>query len=59
MVCMEPEVANISLESLKECEVGGQPEDSCWIELPSGLKGSSSPTFAACRGFWVGKLVDK
>ena len=36
VVCMEPEVADISLESLKECEVGGQPEDSCWIELPSG-----------------------
>lgn len=36
VVCMEPEVADVSLESLKECEVGGQPEDGCWIELPSG-----------------------
>ncbi len=35
VVCMEPEVADVSLESLKECEVGGKPEDGCWIGLPS------------------------
>ncbi|MBO3458481.1 ParM/StbA family protein [Aetokthonos hydrillicola Thurmond2011] len=36
VLCMEPEVADVSLESLKECEIDGKPANGCWIGLPNG-----------------------
>ncbi len=36
VLCMEPEVADVSLESLKECEISGEPANGCWIGLPNG-----------------------
>ncbi|MUG97978.1 hypothetical protein F7734_38990 [Scytonema sp. UIC 10036] len=34
VVCMDSEVADVSLESLQAILVGGQPESNCWVSLP-------------------------
>ncbi|NMG11913.1 ParM/StbA family protein [Brasilonema sp. UFV-L1] len=35
VICIQSEVADVSLDSLKSLEVGGHPEDNCWVSLPN------------------------
>lgn len=35
VICIHSQVADVSLDSLKGLEVGGHPEDNCWVSLPN------------------------